>query len=496
MLQWLRAVAHPLLLIGPALTNTNSALVVPAACVVASQQMPGHAVAHWHSPVDSRWVTEAQQADAALVARAVGQAQDAAPAMAKMSGLERAAGLLRVADAVRADAESLAGLMARETGKTLREARTELQRADSVLRLCAEEATRIQGRHIPLDASALGHGRMAVSQRFPLGVVALIVPFNAPINLSCHKLGPALATGNPFVLKSPPEAAGTVSRLFEHVRQAGFPAGAVNLVHGGAEVGRALVDDERVAFISFTGSLGAGRAVKAAAGLRPCVLELGGVGPTLVHADADLTAAARACAAAGFRLAGQSCASVQNIFAHHSVADRFEELLLQQVQALRVGDPLDERTDLGPVIHEAAARRIVASVQAAVATGALLRCGGGRDGLYVQPTVLAQVDWRSPMACQEIFGPVVNVHRYADVEAVIEWVRHTRMGINLGLFTSSIELALHMHRHSQVGAVVLNASSTFRPDQLPYGGDGLSGYGRECPAESVRAMTRERILVL
>lgn len=447
------------------------------------------------SPYDGSIVSTAHYADPALVEKAVASARKAGDAMARMPGHERAARLASLADAVHADAGELVRLLARETGKSVRESAVELARGEAVLRLCAEEAIRIEGRQIPLDGSAVGAGKLAVSQRFPVGVVAMVVPFNAPINLACHKLGPALAAGNTLVLKTPPEAPATVARLFGHVMKAGFPAGAANLVHGGVETGQALVQDPRVDFISFTGSLRGGMAVKNAAGMRPCILELGGIGPNVVHEDADLERAADACVAAGYRLAGQSCASVQNVFVHESVAARFEEAMTVRVRRLVLGDPLDEGTDLGPVIHAGAAERIVTRIREAVADGARLICGGSREGNLVQPALLADVPLKSKAVCEEIFGPVVVLHRYRELADVVQWVNDSGFGINFGIFTGSIAVALQVHRSVVAGAVIVNGTSTFRPDQMPYGGDRFSGYGRECPRDTVRAMTRERLIV-
>jgi acyl-CoA reductase-like NAD-dependent aldehyde dehydrogenase len=462
---------------------------------VGGRSTEGGARREVHSPFDGSLVSVVDDANPSIVARAVESAREAGEAMARVPAHERAARLSRVADAIRADAKELARLMARETGKSLREAAIELARGEAVIRLCAEEATRLEGRQIPLDGSALGVDTLAVSRRFPVGVVAMIVPFNAPINLTCHKLGPALAAGNTSVLKSPPEAPATVARLFDHVQRSGFPAGAVNLVHGGADVGQALVQDPRVDFISFTGSLRGGRAVKDATGMRPCILELGGIGPTVVHEDADVERAAQACVAAGYRLAGQSCASVQNVFVHEGVAERFEAAMVARVRRLKAGDPLDEATDLGPVINAAAAERIGTRIGEAVAAGARLLCGGGRDGNLLEPALLADVPLTARAACEEIFGPVVLLHRYADLAGVIRWVNDSGFGINFGLFTGSIAVALQVHRTVVAGAVIVNGTSTFRPDQMPYGGDRLSGYGRECPRDTVRAMTRERLIV-
>jgi acyl-CoA reductase-like NAD-dependent aldehyde dehydrogenase len=403
------------------------------------------------------------------IERAIAAARAAQNVMAEMPGFERARRLRTIAADLERDAVEMAELLARETGKVIRESRIEIARAVDVINLSAEEATRIAGRHIPLDASQVGAGKLAVSKRFPIGTVGMIVPFNAPVNLSAHKLSPALAAGNTCVLKAPTEAAGTVERLVGHFLQAGFPAGAINLLQGGPKVGQALITDERIDYLSFTGSLRTGRLVKAAAGMRPCTLELGGLGPTVVHADADVDRAVEACVASGFRLAGQSCASVQNIFVHVDIANTF--------------------------INLAAAERIEKRIKEAVQAGAVCLTGGERDGAVVQPTVLVKAPMDTPAVCEEIFGPVVIVHEYSDVAQTFEWVNATGFGINFGIFTESLSVALEAHRSVIAGAIIINGTSTFRPDQMPYGGDRLSGYGRESPADSVRAMTRERLIV-
>lgn len=448
------------------------------------------------SPYDGKTViSRIRESSTEEVESAVAAACAAQLEMAEMPGFERAKRLRTVAANLENDAAELAELLSRETGKVIRESQVEMARAVDVINLSAEEATRITGRHIPLDASQVGAGKLAVSKRFPIGTVGMIVPFNAPVNLSSHKLSPALAAGNTCVLKAPPEAAGTVARLVRHFLEAGFPPGAINLLQGGAQIGQALVSDERIDFLSFTGSLRTGKAVKAAAGMRPCILELGGLGPTVVHADANIERAAIACVASGFRLAGQSCASVQNIFVHADVAGVFKKTLVERVKKLKAGNPLDPLSDLGPVINLAAAQRIEKRIKEAVDAGATCLIGGERDGTVIQPTVLVKAPLDSPAVCEEIFGPVVIVHEYSDITQTFDWVNTTGFGINFGIFTESLSVALEAHRRVIAGAVIVNGTSTFRPDQMPYGGDRLSGYGRESPADSVRAMTRERLIV-
>jgi len=466
-----------------------------AAPVVGGHEVAAGPAFDVASPYDAAVVTHGIGATAQTVKEAVDAAYAAKHRMAAMPGYERAERLLSASNSLQQDAENVARLLTLETGKTLAESRIELARAADVIRLSAQEATRIEGRQIPLDASQLGAGKLAVSMRFPVGIVGMIVPFNAPVNLACHKLAPALAAGNTCVLKAPPEAAGTISRLFRHFLDAGFDDGCINLLHGGADIGQALVADPRLDFISFTGSLRAGQSVKAAAGMRPCTLELGGLGPTVIHLDADLDRAVAACVASGFRLAGQSCASVQNVFAHEDVAQHVEQSMAERVRALKAGDPLDPGTDLGPVINLAAADRIAERIKEAIQGGARCLAGGGREGTLIEPTLLAGVPARSRAACEEIFGPVVVIHTYRDVKEVFDWVNESGFGINFGLFTSSIAVALEAHRSVITGAVIVNGTSTFRPDQLPYGGERLSGYGRESPRDSVRAMTRERLIV-
>lgn len=299
-----------------------------------------------------------------------------------------------------------------------------------------------------------------------------------------------------MIVKAPPQAPRTVELLIRAFLDAGVPPEAIGLIHGGAEIGTALVRDSRVNFLSFTGSVNAGLAVKRDAGTRGCILELGGVGPTIVHKDANLDLATHMIAAAGFRLAGQSCASVQNLFVHTDLKAEFSKLLVDKVSALNVGNPSDITTDLGPVIDVASAERIERSVRAAVDAGAKILCGGRRSGLLLEPTVLCDVTQEMEVVRSEVFGPVVVIRDYSDRSEPAAWINGTGVGINCGLLTESQDMIQWAHNNISCAALIVNGTSTFRPDQLPYGGIGLSGYGRECPADTVRSMTVERFLVL
>jgi acyl-CoA reductase-like NAD-dependent aldehyde dehydrogenase len=427
--------------------------------------------------------------DDALVAACAAKSQVAA-----MPGYQRAALLRKVADLLVDRAGAIAEVMTRETGKAIKDARAEVTRSQDTILLSAEEAIRIEGEQVPLDGTAMGAGKFAFLLRFPVGVVAGITPFNAPFNLACHKIAPALAAGNSIVLKAPPQSPRVVSMLVELFADAGTPPGFVNLLYGNA-VGPALVRDPRVDFISFTGSSRVGAEIKAASGLRRVALELGGNGTTIVHSDADVAEAATLCARNSMRLAGQSCISVQNVLVHESVYDAFMERLVAEVKSLRVGDPLDPATDVGTLVDEAAAKRVEQWIAEAVSQGARLLTGGGRRGAQVDPAVLVDVKHSMRVVCEEVFGPVVTVQRYRELAPVFERISAEQYGLHCGIFTKSIPVAFDAIRRLRVGGLIVNGTSTWRTDQLAYGGVKSSGIGREGPRYAIRDMTEERLVL-
>jgi acyl-CoA reductase-like NAD-dependent aldehyde dehydrogenase len=427
--------------------------------------------------------------DAALAA-----AVRAKKTAAAMPGFERAALIRRALDALRRRTAEIADTMSRETGKAIRDCDEELLRAQDTLSLSAEEAIRIEGAHVPLEGSAKGGGKIAIMLRFPVGVVAGITPFNAPFNLACHKVGPAIAAGNAVVLKAPPQAPLTVTALAEIFQEAGAAPGLLNVLYG-ETVGPHLVKDPRVDFISFTGSSRVGAQIKASSGLKRVALELGGNASTIVHEDADSDTAAPLCARSGMRLAGQSCISVQNIYVHASVHDRFLQRLADAVGRLRLGDPLDPKTDVGTLIDERAAVRVESWVSEAVEQGARLVVGGQRKGAQYAPTVLADVNPKMRVVCDEIFGPVITVQSYMNLDTVIQQISDGPYGLHCGIFTRSVATAFQAIRNLRVGGVIVNGTSTWRTDQLPYGGIKESGIGREGPRYAIRDMTDERLIV-
>lgn len=466
------------------------------------------------SPRDGRVVARVCEGDDEQVDAAVGAAATAARTIGEIPARERAAILKRAAVAIRNACEPLARTMAIETGKPVRDGRTEVLRSADTFELAAEEGVRIEGEHVPMDATAPGAGKLGIRLRFPIGVVAAITPFNAPINLTAHKLAPAWAAANAVVLKPSPFSALTTYQFAQVLLDGGIPADWLQIVQGDRAAAR-LVRAPQVGFVSFTGSSRVGELVRAASGLKPVALELGGNGFTIVAEDAPLAEAADTCGLNAMRLAGQSCISVQNVFVHRSLYDGFVSRLAGRVAALRVGDPLDPDTDVGPVISPASAARIRAMVEAAIADGARPVCGGlgsGRregsdlpaapdtpafasDSAYVRPTVLADVPPDSALVGDEVFGPVIAVMPYDDLQQVFDRINAGRFGLQAGVFTRSLETALRALRALRMGAVIVNGSSTWRSDQAPYGGVKASGLGREGPRFAIREMTEERFVV-
>jgi acyl-CoA reductase-like NAD-dependent aldehyde dehydrogenase len=407
---------------------------------------------------------------------------------------ERAALLRRAGKLLVERADATAEIMARETGKAVKDAKAEIIRSQDTLSLSAEEAVRIEGEHVPLDASAMGAGKICFMLRFPVGVVAAITPFNAPFNLACHKIAPAIAAGNTLVLKAPPQSPGVIHALAQIFVDAGTPAGVLNVLYG-ETVGPALVRDPRVDFITFTGSSRVGAEIKAASGLRRVALELGGNGATIVHEDAAINEAAPVCARNAMRLAGQSCISVQTVYVHRSIYDRFVDVVVAEIKKLKLGDPLDPTTDVGTLIDERAAQRVESWIKEAAQGGARVLTGGKRNGAQIEPTVIADASPTLKVVCDEVFGPVISLLPYDNIDEVFRMISAGRYGLQTGVFTKSMEIAIRAVRNIRTGGVILNGSSTWRTNQLAYGGVKDSGIGREGPRYSIRDMTEERLVL-
>ncbi len=409
---------------------------------------------------------------------------------------ERAAILDRAAALVEAHSEEIAQTICAEAGKPIKTARVEAARAASTYTFAAVEARKLAGEMIPMEAAQAGEGKIAFTLRRPIGVVGAISPFNFPCNLVAHKLAPALAAGCPVVLKPASQTPLSALLLAEIEQEAGLPAGWLNVVAGPASaIGDVLVGDDRVRLITFTGSSGVGWGLQERAPRKRVRLELGNSTPAIVAADADLETAAAKLAANAFAFAGQSCISVQRIYVERSVQAEFLARLVPKVEALTVGDPADEATDVGPVIDEGNRDRILAWIDEAQAAGADL-LAGGREGDLIRPTLLGNVPDDAKVSCEEVFGPVAIVNAVDSVDEAIERANGTDFGLQAGIFTTSIATALRAAEGLEFGGVTVNEAPTFRSDQMPYGGIKGSGNTKEGPAFTVREMTEERLVVL
>ena len=430
------------------------------------------------------------------VEQAVERAGAAFPAAARLPGYKRAEVLRRMSQGVESRGEELARMLALEAGKPIKAARAEVSRAVFTLRDSAEEVQRIGHEFLSLDALPSAKGRWGIVRRFPVGPVLAITPFNFPVNLVSHKIGPALAAGCSMVLKPSPRTPITSLLLAEISQEAGVPAGALNVLNCTNEQTERLVADERLKMLTFTGSSAVGWRLKAMAGKKKVALELGGNAATIVHSDADLDLAAGRCAAGGFGYSGQSCISVQRILVHQPALDEFRSALADRAEALVVGDPLDEKTDVGPMITEEAAKRVESWVKEAVEGGAKLLAGGKREGSLFRPTVLSGTKPDMRVNCEEVFGPVVTVEPYDDFEKVLDAVNDSPYGLQAGVFTQDVKRLFRAFETLEVGGVMANDISAYRVDHMPYGGVKASGAGREGARYAIEEMTEPRILVL
>jgi acyl-CoA reductase-like NAD-dependent aldehyde dehydrogenase len=409
----------------------------------------------------------------------------------------RAEILVRVAGALGRRHEEVARLISDEAGKPLKAAKIEASRAMSTYTFSAVEARKLAGDMIPMDASQAGEGKLAFTLRRPLGVVGAISPFNFPLNLVAHKIAPALAAGCAVVLKPASQTPLSALLLAELETEAGLPPGWLNVLVGPAsEIGDVLVEDERVKVITFTGSSEVGWKLRERAPRKRVNLELGNATPLIVEADADVEAAAAATAQHGFSFAGQSCISIQRVYVHRAVYDDFVGRLQPKVEALAVGDPADEDTDVGPVIDEDARDRILEWIEEARRGGAEILAGGDLEGELIRPTLIANSGPELKVSCEEVFGPVVTVNPFDSLEEAIKLANGTRYGLQAGIFTSNLQTAFRAAQELEFGGVTVNEAPTFRADQMPYGGIKDSGNTREGPAYTVRELTEERLVVL
>jgi acyl-CoA reductase-like NAD-dependent aldehyde dehydrogenase len=448
------------------------------------------------APHDGSVIATTFRATPAHLEAAIAAAVRAFEVTRRMPAHERQRILREIAEGIAARREEFARTLALEAAKPIQSARLEVDRAIFTFQVAAEECTRIGGEWLPLDWQAAAAGRWGIVRRFPVGPIAAITPFNFPLNLVAHKWAPAIAAGCTVVHKPGPQTPLSALLLAEVVAAAGWPAGALNVLPLSNEDAGALVADDRLKLLSFTGSAAVGWELKRHAGKKRVVLELGGNAGCIIHADAELGYAAERCVFGGYSYAGQSCISVQRIFAERSVYETFLEELVPRVEKLKLGEPLDEAAEVGPLISEEAARRAEEWIAEAVAAGARLLCGGKRNGQFLAPAVLTGTRPEQRVNCQEIFAPVVTVEPYDDFGAALRQVNATNFGLQAGVFTRDARLIFRAYEELEVGGVIIGDVPTFRIDHMPYGGIKDSGLGREGLRYAIEEMTERKLLVM
>jgi len=463
----------------------------------AGQWRDGDAKIEVRNPFDGSIVDTVPQVGAAEVDAALAAAVEGAKVMRRLPGYERFKILRKAADILLARQNDLGRIISLEEGKTLAEGIFEVTRAAETIELSAEEAKRLGGEVLPLDGAPGGAGKLGFTIRVPCGVVVAITPFNFPLNLVCHKVGPALAGGNAVVIKPASNTPLSALKLVEILLEAGLPPLAIAcLTGGGGELGKALCSDDRVRKISFTGSVEVGQQIVSVAGIKRVTMELGSNSPLIVLDDADLNKVADAVVATGYGNAGQVCISTQRVIALDSIYPDLLEALKPRVEGIQAGNQLAEGTKMGPMIRERDAVRVGQWIEEAVQQGARLIAGGSRQGTLHQPTLLADVQPHMKVAQDELFGPAVGVSRARDVEQAIALANHSRYGLSAGIFTQDIDAAIRFAREVDAGNLHINWGPAWRADLIPYGGLRDSGFGKEGPKYAIHEMTEMKTVIV
>jgi acyl-CoA reductase-like NAD-dependent aldehyde dehydrogenase len=448
------------------------------------------------NPFDNSVIDSVPKADTGDLEKALDFAERGAKAMAKLSSYDRWKVLRRAADLMAARNEELGQIISKEEGKIIAEGRGEANRAVETMMGSAEEAKRLHGETVPLDADPMGSKKLGFTLRVPCGVVAAIAPFNFPLNLVCHKVGPALAAGNSVIVKPASDTPLSALKLTEILLEAGLPPQGIQCITGsGGEIGDALVADRRVRKVTFTGSREIGDRICRTAGIKKVTMELGSNSPVIVMPDADLNKVAAAIAMTGYGNAGQTCISTQRVLAAKKVYSDFLGLLKPKVEALTTGNQLDEKSKIGPMVKESEAVRVDDWIQEAVAGGARLVAGGGRRGAFYMPAVVADVHPDMRISRDELFGPAVGVTPFDTIEEAIALANDSVYGLAAGIFTENVEWAMKFAREAEAGNLHVNWGSQWRVDLMPYGGLKDSGFGKEGPRYAVEEMTELKMIV-
>ncbi len=448
------------------------------------------------SPYDQSPVAKVHFADTAQVEEAVTAAHQAFAQTKKLSSHERSQVLEKISAEIERRKEELARSITLSSGKTIKSSRIEVERAVNTFKIASEEAKRIGGEIIPLDLSAQTKERWGLVRRFPLGVISAITPFNFPLNLVAHKVAPALASGNSVVLRPASQVSITSVLLGEIINDTDYPSGGFNVVPSGYEAAEILLNDERVKMVTFTGSPAIGWELKRKAHKKKVTLELGGNAAVVIEPDANLDFALPRAVLGAYSYSGQICISIQRIYLHEKVYDRFMAEFVKATQNLKMGDPLDEETDVGPMINPAAAEQTEEWVAEAVENGARVIAGGKRDGVMFEPTILENVKPELRISWLEAFAPVVVVYRYREFEEALKVVNYSIYGLQAGIFTKDLNKAFRAFEELDVGGVIINDIPTFRIDHMPYGGVKESGFGREGLKYAIEEMTELKLMAI
>ena len=463
-------------------------------CYIAGEWKETGQAVEVRSPFNDELVAVIHRAGSEEIESAISKATSAFQVTRKLPVWKRAEALEKISAGIAARREEFAQTIALEAGKPIRTARVEVDRAVFTFKVAAEESKRIYGEVVPLDWIPGTENREAQVRHVPLGPIVGISPFNFPINLVAHKVAPAIAAGDSIILRPASQTPVSALKLAEIMAASGWPVEAFSVVPSTTKDATPLVEDERIKLLTFTGSPAVGWGLKTRAGRKRVTLELGGNAGVIVHKDADAAYAAERIAWGGFSYAGQSCISVQRVYVHQDIYDSFVENFVQRVKALKVGDPLDEATDVGPMIDPGAAQRVVEWVTEAEHDGAKVLAGGARDGNMWQPTVLTDLQPVMRVSCQEVFAPLVGIYRYSDIREAIRSVDESDFGLQAGLFTRDMNIVKQAFDDIEVGGLMVNDVSTFRIDHMPYGGVRQSGFGREGLRYAIEEMSEMKLL--
>jgi acyl-CoA reductase-like NAD-dependent aldehyde dehydrogenase len=463
---------------------------------INGHDVEAEAYAPLYSPYSDEVIAEIAMADETLTKEAIKAALEAFQVISKMAAFERSAILEKVVELLKERADEAAEVIAVESAKPISFAKGEVSRTIETYKFAAEEAKRIHGETIPFDAAQGGLGRIGYTVRKPIGVIGAITPFNFPMNLVAHKVGPAIASGNSIVLKPASQTPLSALYIAELFKEAGLPDGVLNVVTGsGSVVGETIIKDDRVQMITFTGSPAVGIGIRNKAGLKKTTLELGSNAAVIIDKDTNIDQVIDRCILGAFSNQGQVCISLQRVYAHEEVYDQFVEKFVESAKQLKVGNPLDPETYISSLISKKETERALSWIEEAKQNDAVILAGGKlKDGI-LEPTVIVNVDPLLKVSCQEVFAPVVIVNKVKSVEEAVEYVNNSRYGLQAGVYTKNIDHALFATEALEVGAVMINDIPTFRVDNMPYGGVKESGTGREGLKYAVEEMTEMKLIV-